>query len=139
MAPISRGVYPARARAPSHHSNSTSATLGDLPTGFGPNAATGGQTNQFSWAEGNELKLFGCKGYCNGKDCNGHAANPGWHVMLYNLTADRAETTDLWATQRQVAQAMLGRFIAWQHSVDHSKGPDEIGCHIIPPDAVDDE
>ena len=46
---------------------------------------------------------------------------------MYNLTADRAETTDLWATQREDAKAMLGRFIAWQASVDHSKGADEIG------------
>jgi hypothetical protein len=42
--------------------NSSSVTLGDLPAGFGPNSATGGQTSQFSWAEGNDLKLFGCKG-----------------------------------------------------------------------------
>lgn len=50
----------------------------------------------------------------------------------YNLTADRAETTDLWAVQRDDAKAMLGRFVAWQVSVDHSKGPDEIGCHLPP-------
>jgi len=25
---------------------------------------------------------------------------------------------------------MLGRFVKWQASVDHSKGPDEIGCHL---------
>ena len=60
----------------------------------------------------------------------------GWHVFLYNLTADRAETTDLWATQRSDAKAMLGRFLKWQASVDHSKGPEEIGCHI-PPDTDD--
>jgi hypothetical protein len=42
--------------------------------------------------------------------------NPGWHVFLYNLTADRAETTDLWAVQRDDAKAMLGRFIQWQVS-----------------------
>ena len=59
--------------------------------------------------------------------CASHAPNPGWHVFMYNLTADRAETTDLWATQREDAKAMLGRFIAWQASVDHSKGADEIG------------
>eukprot|EP01051_Picozoa_sp_SAG22_P011869 SAG22_NODE_1181_length_5234_cov_12.279455_5_plen_56_part_00 len=39
-----------------------------------------------------------------------------------------AETTDLWAAQRADAKAMLGRFIGWQASVEHSKGPDEIGC-----------
>ena len=37
--------------------------------------------------------------------------------------------------ERAEAKAMLGRFVAWQASVDHSKGPDEIGCHI-PPDAA---
>lgn len=36
------------------------------------------------------------------------------HVFLYNLTADRAETTDLWASRRDVAKAMLGRFMKWQ-------------------------
>lgn len=60
----------------------------------------------------------------------------GWHVFLYNLTADRAETTDLWATQRSEAKAMLGRFLEWQASVDHSKGPEEIGCHIPPDNSV---
>jgi len=34
------------------------------------------------------MKLFGCKG----KNKNGPEANRGWHVMMYNLTADRAET-----------------------------------------------
>ena len=49
--------------------------------GFQPNPD--GQTNQFSWAEGNDLKLFGCKGYCNGENCVNktsglpHAPNPG--------------------------------------------------------------
>lgn len=44
----------------------------------GAQTATGGQTSQFSWAEGNDLKLFGCKG----KDSE---VNPGWHVFLYPL------------------------------------------------------
>jgi hypothetical protein len=35
---------------------------------------------------------------------------------MYNLTADRAETTDLWLTQRDDAKAMLARFLAWQVS-----------------------
>jgi hypothetical protein len=77
--------------------NSTSVELGDLPADFNPNPQ--GQTNQFSWAEGNDLKLFGCRGYCNGRNCPDasgvpHAPNPGWHVFMYNLTADRAETVD---------------------------------------------
>jgi hypothetical protein len=63
--------------------------MGDLPEGFHPNPD--GQTNQFSWAEGNHLKLFGCLGYCNGKNCVNattgvpHKPNPGWHVMMYLL------------------------------------------------------
>ena len=66
----------------------------EQPEGFHPNPD--GQTNQFSWAEGNHLKLFGCReciaiaptglgpahglasyprpslsaeGYCNGRNC----------------------------------------------------------------------
>ena len=53
--------------------------------------------------------------------------------MLYNLTADGAETTDLWAAQRAEAKAMLGRFLAWQDSVEHSKGPSENGCFPAAP------
>ena len=73
------------------------------------------------------IRLWIDSSCCAVLGCASHASNPGWHVFLYNLTADRAETTDLWATQREDAKAMLGRFIAWQASVDHSKGADEIG------------
>ena len=110
--------------------DSASARLGDIPVNFA-SAAHGGW--QFSWAEGNELKLFGCSGYCNGNNCNSTApgfANPGWHFFLYNLTADRTEDVDLWEPLRPKAQAMLGRFLEWQQSVLHSQGADEIGCAL---------
>jgi hypothetical protein len=86
------------------------------------------------------LKMFGCRGMCNGRtNCVNHTsglphkANPGWHFFLYNLTADRAEESDLWAVQRADAKAMLGRFQDWQQSVVHSKGPAENGCFPAPP------
>jgi hypothetical protein len=112
--------------------NSASASLGDVPSNF----SSAGNGPQFSWAEGNHLKIFGCKGICtgSGKSCVNktsgvpHPPNPGWHFFLYNLTADRAETTDLWASQRAEAKAMFGRFQGWQASVEHSKGPAENGC-----------
>ena len=101
--------------------------MGDIPAKF----STPGNQPQFSWAEGNHLKLFGCKGHCDGTNCNSTAPgyrNEGWHLFLFNLTADRAETRDLWASQRAVAKAMLGRFVAWQQSVVESQGPAENGC-----------
>lgn len=106
---------------------SASAELGDIPANF----SSAGHGMQFSWAEGNDMKIFGCKGYCNGQNCNSTSPgfkNPGWHFMLYNLTADRAETTDLWQSQRGTANAMLGRFLAWQDSIRQSQGAGEIGC-----------
>ena len=109
--------------------DSASARLGDVPANF-TSAAHGGW--QFSWAEGNHLKLFGCNGYCNGNNCNNTRPgfrNPGWHFFLYNLTADRAEEHDLWEAMRPTATAMLGRFNAWQQSILRSQGPDEIGCY----------
>ena len=108
---------------------SSSAALGDVPAGF--SSAGGPSGSQFSWAEGNDLKLFGCKGYCTHENCNSTSPgfeNPGWHFFLYNLTADRAETTDLWAAQRDEARAMFGRFDAWQDSVRRSQSSEEMGC-----------
>eukprot|EP00041_Stephanoeca_diplocostata_P037592 m.1428668 g.1428668 ORF g.1428668 m.1428668 type:complete len:622 (+) comp25067_c0_seq3:83-1948(+) len=107
---------------------SASARLGDVPSNF----TSAGHGSQFSWAEGNHLKLFGCKGYCTGKNCNSTSPgfkNPGWHFFLYNLTSDRAETTDLWEQQRTTAQAMFSRFQEWQASIVHSQGPEELGCN----------
>ena len=43
----------------------------EQPEGFHPNPD--GQTNQFSWAEGNHLKLFGCKVARDGGCCGGDA------------------------------------------------------------------
>jgi hypothetical protein len=40
-----------------------------------------------------------------------------WQAFLYDIAADRAETTDLWRSQRTIAQQMLGRFLKWQTSV----------------------
>ena len=48
--------------------------------------------------------------------------------FLYNLTADRAETTDLWAQQRDTARAMFGRCEEWQSSVRRSQSSAENGC-----------
>ena len=59
------------------------ANVDDVPPGF-ESAAHGGW--QFSWAEGNALKLFGCRGYCNGKNCNSTYPgfrNPGWHFFRF--------------------------------------------------------
>jgi hypothetical protein len=59
-----------------------------------------------------------------------------WNFFLYNLTADRAETTDLWASQRLLARAMLARFLVWQSSVVASQQAGEIGCaDPMPPQA----
>ena len=49
-------------------------------------------------------------------------------LCRYNLTADRAETTDLWESQRPLAKAMLRRFQAWQATVFASQQQHEIGC-----------
>ena len=46
--------------------HSDAIDLGDVPFDF----ATVGNLPQFSWAEGNDLKLFGCRGHCNGTNCN---------------------------------------------------------------------
>ena len=113
---------------------SNSSLLGDVPANFS-SAAEGGY--QFSWAEGNHLKLFGCRGYCTHENCNNTSPgfeNPGWHFFLYNLTADRAEERDLWRSQRSDALAMLARFEAWQASVRRSQSSAEIGCRAEPPD-----
>jgi hypothetical protein len=107
---------------------SDAAALGDVPAGF----ATPGHQPQWSWAEGNDLKLFGCLGKCNGTNCNSTSPgyrNEGWHFFLFNLTSDRAEQRDLWAAQRTQAQAMLARFLAWQDAVRRSQGPAENACN----------
>ena len=96
--------------------HSDALDLGDVPEQF---ATPGGQP-QFSWAEGNHLKLFGCDGHCDGTNCNSTApgyANKGWRFFLFNLTSDPAETTDLWAAQRETALGMFSRFQAWQADV----------------------
>jgi len=102
---------------------SASQRLGDVPTGF----MSAGAGPQFSWAEGNHLKIVGCLGNCVGKGCK--PTYPGWHFFLYNLTSDRAETSDLWEAQRSVAVAMFNRFEAWQRSVWCSQDVGEIGCN----------
>lgn len=109
--------------------NSTAASqLGDIPANFS-SAAHGWQ---FSWAEGNHLKIVGCNGYCNGNNCNstapGFRNNYGWQMQLFNLTRDPSESTDLWRELRPTAQAMLARFNAWQDSIRLSQGQGEIGC-----------
>ena len=120
---------------------SASMALGDIPAGF----STPGQQPQFSWAEGNDLKLFGCIG-CKSQDyvrCSATATGDlklGWRMFLFNLTADPNETTDLWGREemRPVAKSMLARFELWQTSVLHSQGPHgEIGCSAG--DGVDEE
>lgn len=111
--------------------------LGDVPEGF---STSGRGSGQFSWAEGNHMKIFGCDGICNGKNhsCKDpvtgvpHAANLGWRFFLYNLTADRAETTDLWESQRPLAQQMFARFQRWQWEVRESQGDGELGCNALP-------
>ena len=44
-------------------------------------------SGQFSWAEGNHLKIFGCDGICNGQNCNDtgtpHPANLGWRLAPF--------------------------------------------------------
>ena len=57
-------------------------------------------------------------------------------LCRYNLTADRAETTDLWESQRPLAKAMLRRFQAWQATVFASQQQHEIGCADPMPTAV---
>lgn len=82
------------------------------------------------------MKLFGCKGNCDGTNCNSTApgyANKGWHFFLFNLTADRAEKHDVWRTQRSEALAMFSRFQQWQASILVSQGPTENGCSPPPP------
>ena len=104
-----------------------SAALGDIPSTF----STVGNLPQWSWAEGNDLKLFGCRGHCDGTNCNSTRPgyrNEGWKFFLFNLTADRAETKDLWESKRRFALGMLDRFQKWQDSVRASQGPDELGC-----------
>ena len=61
-----------------------------------------------------------------------HPNNQGWRFFLYNLTADRAETSDLWAAQRPLAREMLARFQRWQWEVRESQGEGEIGCNLDP-------
>lgn len=66
--------------------HSDADALGDVPANF----STPGNQPQWSWAEGNHLKLFGCKGHCNGTNCNSTAPgyrNEGWHFFLFNLSA----------------------------------------------------
>jgi hypothetical protein len=102
------------------HSNASA--LGDIPTNF----STPGNQPQVSWAEGNHLKIFGCR---TKKSASGN----GWQFFLYNLTSDRAETTDLWGSQRSTAQAMLQRLQAWHVDVLVSQGPTEMGCSPATP------
>lgn len=111
--------------------HSDAVDLGDVPANF----STPGNQPQFSWAEGNHLKLFGCNGHCDGTNCNSTAPgyrNMGWHFFLFNLTSDPAETTDLWKAQRDIARAMFTRFEAWQTDVWRSMGPEENGCDHSP-------
>lgn len=100
--------------------NSSGAkVLGDVPQDF----ETPGGNPQFSWAEGSELKLIGCK--VSDSDI-------GWNFFMYNLTSDRAETQDLWKEQRSTALAMFARFQQWQTSVWCSQDVGEIGCNANP-------
>lgn len=111
---------------------SAALALGDVPANF----STAMHQPQFSWAEGNDLKLFGCEGKCDGTNCNSTQpgyVNKGWRFFLFNLTSDRAETTDLWQQQRAVAKGMFGRFEAWQASVLASQGPLENACSPATP------
>lgn len=107
--------------------------LGDVPEHF---STSGRGSGQFSWAEGNHLKIFGCSGFCNGTNCNESGVpypdNRGWRFFLFNLTNDPAETTDLWSHMRPVALAMFGRFQEWQASVRRSQGEEELGCNTDP-------
>ena len=108
--------------------HSDAIDLGDVPFDF----ATVGNLPQFSWAEGNDLKLFGCRGHCNGTNCNSTAPgyeNRGWHFFLFNLTGEQGETQDQWTASRPAALGMLGRFQQWQESVRRSQGPAENGCN----------
>ena len=50
-----------------------------------------------------------------------------WQAFLYDIKADRAETTDLWGLHRTIAKQMLARFLKWQASVFASQQADEIG------------
>ena len=109
--------------------NSAARRLGDVPAGF----LTPGHQPQFSWAEGNHLKIVGCQGNCASIDSRGCTAPyPGWHFFLYNLTSDRAEKIDLWEQQRPTALSMLDRFTQWQHSIWCSTDVGEIGCQPNP-------
>jgi hypothetical protein len=54
-----------------------------------------------------------------------------WQAFLYDIAADRAETTDLWSTHRTQAQQMLMRFLKWQASVFASQQADEIGTSCL--------
>jgi hypothetical protein len=57
-----------------------------------------------------------------------------WQAFLYDIAADRAETTDLWRSQRTIAQQMLGRFLKWQTSVFASQQvPKQNGLPALPP------
>merc|ERR1712178_249544 len=105
---------------------SASQRLGDVPSNF----KTPSSNPQFSWAEGNHLKIVGCQGNCVGQGCK--PAFPGWHFFLYNLTSDRAEQHDLWEALRDQATGMLGRFQKWQHSIWCSQDVGEIGCNPNP-------
>ena len=109
--------------------NSAARRLGDVPAGF----LTPGHQPQFSWAEGNHLKIVGCQGNCASIDSRGCTAPyPGWHFFLYNLTSDRSEKIDLWEQQRPTALSMLDRFTQWQHSIWCSTDVGEIGCQPNP-------
>lgn len=121
---FSNGSAPSVARLCA--SLSAAQRLGDVPAGF----SSAGNGPQFSWAEGNHLKIVGCRGNCVGTGCQ--PAHPGWHFFLYNLTADRAETHDLWEAERSTAVAMFRRFEDWQRSVWCSQGDGEIGCRSNP-------
>lgn len=111
--------------------------LGDVPRDF---STSGRGTGQFSWAEGNHMKVFGCEGICTGGNMScqdpvtgvPHAANLGWHFFLYNLTEDPAESRDLWEAQRPLALQMFSRFQRWQWEVRQSQGDDELGCNTLP-------
>jgi sulfur relay (sulfurtransferase) complex TusBCD TusD component (DsrE family) len=44
-----------------------------------------------------------------------------WHLFLFDLGADRSETTSVWDAQPGVGAGMFARFQAWQATVLHSQ------------------
>ena len=82
----------------------------------------GGQP-QFAWMQG-DLKLFGCQ--------QPHG-NHSWQFFLYNISADRNETRDLWALQRSDARRLFKDFSAWQQDVLRSQVQESQCAGAVPP------